>query len=213
MGPAWPAQGESYSRKMIRFVVFDLGQVLSSPPDIYHAPAELLGVEAEDYQALYWSHRRAYDTGGSRVEYWQPILDRLGVQPSGELISTLATMDANLWTELRPSGLDVLEKVNRWGLRTALLSNAPLVVGKAVRHTDWVMLIDRVFISAELGLTKPDPAIFDLVTAELDVAPGELAFVDDRPANVEAALAAGWNAHLWVDDADSLAWLAQVTGH
>ncbi len=96
---------------MIRFVVFDLGQVLASPPDIYHAPAELLGVDPDAYRELYWSHRRAYDTGGSRVEYWQPILDRLGVQPSGELISNLATLDADLWTELRPTAAELLQVV------------------------------------------------------------------------------------------------------
>ena len=28
-----------------------------------------------------------------------------------------------------------------------------------------------------------------------------------------AATAAGLEAHLWVDDADSLAWLSSVTGH
>lgn len=198
---------------MIRFAVFDLGQVLSSPPDLYRAPAELLGVEPEAFQALYWTGRPAYDAGGSRVEYWQPMVTGLGVQPTGELISGLATMDAELWIQLRPTAIEVLETVHRWGLRTGLLSNAPLALGRAVRYSDWAPLIDRVFISAELRLVKPDPAIYAAVTAELDVAPDEVAFIDDRPANVTAAAEFGWNAHLWVDDADSLAWLGQVTGH
>jgi putative hydrolase of the HAD superfamily len=198
---------------VIRFEVFDLGQVLSSPPDIYHAPAELLGVDPEAYRELYWSHRRAYDTGGSRVEYWQPILDRLGVQPSGELIASLATLDADLWTELRPTAGELLEVVRGWNVQTALLSNAPLVLGKAIRRTAWVAAFDHVFISAELGVTKPDPAIYEVVTGELSANQGEIAFIDDRQANVDAAAAAGWNAHLWVDDADSLAWLRAVTGH
>ena len=177
---------------MIRFVVFDLGQVLASPPDIYHAPAELLGVDPDAYRELYWSHRRAYDTGGSRVEYWQPILDRLGVQPSGELISSLATLDADLWTELRPTAAELLQVVQGWNVQTALLSNAPMVLGKALRRTAWAAAFDWIFISAE---------------------PGEIAFIDDRGPNVDAAAAAGWNAHLWVDDEDSLTWLKQVTGH
>jgi len=198
---------------MIRFVVFDLGQVLASPPDIYHAPADLLGVDPDAYRELYWSHRRDYDTGGSRVEYWQPILDRLGVQPSGELISNLATLDADLWTELRPTAEELLQVVHGWNVQTALLSNAPLVLGKAIRRTAWVSAFDWVFISAELGVTKPDPAIYDVVIGELAATPGEVAFIDDRPANVDAAAEAGWKAHLWVDDADSLAWLKQVTDH
>ena len=198
---------------MIRFVVLDLGQVLSSPPDLYHAPAELLGVDPDAYRELYWSHRREYDTGGSRVEYWQPILDRLGVQPSGALISTLATLDADLWTVLRPAAQELLHLVRGWKVQTALLSNAPLVLGKAVRRSAWVSAFDWVFISAELGVTKPDPAIFDIVIGELAAGPGEVAFIDDRQANVDAAAQAGWNAHLWVNDADSLAWLSDVTRH
>ena len=198
---------------MIRFVVLDLGQVLSSPPDLYHAPAELLGVDPDAYRELYWSHRREYDTGGSRVEYWQPILDRLGVQPSGALISTLATLDADLWTVLRPAAQELLHLVRGWKVQTALLSNAPLVLGKAVRRSAWVSAFDWVFISAELGVTKPDPAIFDIVIGELAAGPGEVAFIDDRQANVDAAAQAGWNAHLWVNDAESLAWLSDVTRH
>jgi putative hydrolase of the HAD superfamily len=198
---------------VIRFVVFDLGQVLASPPDIYHAPAELLGVDPDAYRELYWSHRRAYDTGGSRVEYWQPILDRLGVQPSGELISNLATLDADLWTELRPTASDLLQVVQGWNVQTALLSNAPIVLGKAIRRTAWAAAFDFIFISAELGVTKPDPVVYDMVTAELSADPAEIAFIDDRSPNVDAAAAAGWNAHLWVDDEDSLTWLKHVTGH
>ena len=34
--------------------------------------------------------------------------------------------------------------------------------------------------------------------------------VDDRPENVEGALAAGWTAHLWQDDADTRAWLTEL---
>ncbi len=191
-------------------MVLDLGQVLSSPQDLYRAPAALLGVDPAAYEARYWSHRRAYDTGGSDAEYWQVILEGVGVQPSEELVGALATLDANLWTELRPSARRLLATVRSWGPAMALLSNAPLVLGEAVRQAEWATLFDRVFISAELGVTKPDPAIFEIVTAGLEVAPDELAFIDDRPANVEAALAAGWNAHLWVDDADSIAWLTEV---
>ena len=50
---------------MIRAVVFDLGQVLASPPDIHSHPAGLLGVATDDFAAGYWTGRQAYDEGGS----------------------------------------------------------------------------------------------------------------------------------------------------
>ena len=35
----------------------------------------------------------------------------------------------------------------------------------------------------------------------------EIAFVDDRLPNVEAAAELGWQAHHWVSDADTRVWL------
>ena len=65
---------------MIGVVAFDLGQVLSSPPDLYSTPAALLDVEPDDYEALYWNDRVAYDAGGSRIEYYTPMPTALGVK-------------------------------------------------------------------------------------------------------------------------------------
>lgn len=58
--------------RMIRCVVFDLGQVLSSPPTLYTEAAALLGVDAAAYEDRYWTGRRAYDVGGSDASYWAP---------------------------------------------------------------------------------------------------------------------------------------------
>ena len=192
---------------MIRVVVFDLGRVLAWPDDIYSTPAALLDVEPDDYEARYWRDRVAYDRGASRVEYWKPLLRDLGVTPSGELITQVACLDAEIWTDIRPEALALIGTVRSWGLTVALLTNAPLALGRAIRDADWYPRIDRLFVSAELRLVKPDPAIYGHVTNELGVAPGEIAFIDDRRANVDAATAFGWHAHLWVDDADSREWL------
>jgi 2-haloacid dehalogenase len=56
---------------------------------------------------------------------------------------------------------------------------------------------DREFISGELGLVKPDPAIYDHVESQSGVAPERLIFTDDSPANVAAAAERGWKAHLF----------------
>lgn len=191
-------------------MAFDLGKVLASPPDLHSAPAEYLGVPVEDFQTLYRNGRTAYDGGGSRVEYWGPLLSGLGIEPTAGAITHLAALDAELWIQLRPSAEAMLTTVYSWGLRTALVSNGPLALGRAVRFAEWSPLIDRVFISSELRLSKPDPAVFPAVTAQLEVSAEEVAFIDDRPECVQAAEAYGWRSHLWSDDADSLTWLAEV---
>ncbi len=45
--------------------------------------------------------------------------------------------------------------------------------------------------SCEVGLTKPDPAIFRLTLERLGVDAGEVLFVDDTPGHVEVARALG----------------------
>jgi len=44
-----------------------------------------------------------------------------------------------------------------------------------------------VVISDQVGLRKPDPAIYTLAAAKIGVAPGSCVFVDDTAANLPAA--------------------------
>ncbi len=56
---------------------------------------------------------------------------------------------------------------------------------------------DRAYISGHMGVVKPDPEIYARVEADCGLAPGSLLFADDRPANVAAAAARGWQTHLF----------------
>ncbi len=56
---------------------------------------------------------------------------------------------------------------------------------------------DRRYISGEMGLKKPDPAIYAAVEADCGIAPEALFFADDRRDNLEAAQASGWQTHLF----------------
>ena len=54
---------------------------------------------------------------------------------------------------------------------------------------------DRRYISGEMGMVKPDPAIYAAVEADCGIAPDRLFFTDDRADNIAAARARGWVAH------------------
>ncbi|MDJ0627834.1 MAG: HAD family phosphatase [Rhodobacter sp.] len=60
---------------------------------------------------------------------------------------------------------------------------------------------DRRFISGQLGLMKPDPAIYARVETETGIAPERLFFIDDRQDNIDAAAARGWQVHLFTGEA------------
>jgi HAD superfamily hydrolase (TIGR01509 family) len=67
----------------------------------------------------------------------------------------------------------------------------------AASHHDFLNEFDRAYVSGRLRLAKPDPAIFAHVEADCGVAPDRLLFADDRPDNIAAATARGWQGHLF----------------
>jgi putative hydrolase of the HAD superfamily len=61
--------------------------------------------------------------------------------------------------------------------------------------------LDVFLSSCYLGLRKPDPRIFDLALDVLQRDAEEVAFIDDRPGNCEAAEALGIHAICYHDEA------------
>lgn len=65
---------------------------------------------------------------------------------------------------------------------------------------DW---FQDIIVSGREKLVKPDPAIYALAEQRFGLAPADILFLDDNPANVAAARAAGWHAHQFTDAADA----------
>ena len=61
---------------------------------------------------------------------------------------------------------------------------------------DWRDVFHEIVISGDVGLHKPDPAIFELTCSRLGVEPRECVFVDDLRENCAAAEALGITAIL-----------------
>lgn len=66
-------------------------------------------------------------------------------------------------------------------------------------------LFEDIIVSGRERLVKPDPAIWALAEHRFRLAPADIVFVDDNPANVESAAAAGWHAHRFTDAASTRA--------
>jgi epoxide hydrolase-like predicted phosphatase len=83
---------------------------------------------------------------------------------------------------------DVVRRLRGEGLRTALLSNS---WGMDYPREEWDEIFDATVISGEVGMRKPEPAIYRRAAELLDVEPAECVFVDDLGANVKGAVAVG----------------------
>lgn len=192
---------------MIKAVVFDLGDVLASPPNLFPTLASRIQANEADLRAVYSVGRGEYDAGVSNAEYWGPLLDRLGVEASAELVDDLAQLDANCWSELRATARQLLRDVHGTGMTVAVLSNAPHAMQAAADTAPWRVDLDHLFVSATLGMIKPNHDIYRHVERQLGLEGREIAFVDDRPENIAGAADLGWQAHLWSSDADTRVWL------
>ena len=67
----------------------------------------------------------------------------------------------------------------------------------AATHYPFLAEFDHAFVSGRLKVTKPDPAIYEIVEAEAGYPPAALLFIDDRAENIEAARTRGWATHLF----------------
>jgi putative hydrolase of the HAD superfamily len=192
-----------------RALILDYGDVLSRPQraDSVQAMAARLGVTPGAFGAAYWAHRRAYDGGLPAADYWRRVLDTLAwAGPAAEVPATvdwLIATDVASWVDYRQAVWAIARWFRATGRRTAFLSNGvPEVVARLRAERALDSAFDVVVVSSEVGLTKPDPRIFELCLARLGVAPGEALFVDDRPENVEAAAQLGIRTlHFVGDDA------------
>ncbi len=105
--------------------------------------------------------------------------DGYQVPESGVLQNLFAAMvpTGNLW--------DVADQVRSSGVPVGLLSNS---WGTDIYPRDRLAsTFDVLVISAEVGMRKPDPQIYELACERIGKAPGQVAFVDDLPRNVEVA--------------------------
>lgn len=56
-----------------------------------------------------------------------------------------------------------------------------------------------IVVSGVEKVAKPDPRIYEITESRTGRAGGQLFFTDDNPANIAAARARGWDAHLFTD--------------
>ncbi|GAA1518161.1 putative hydrolase of the HAD superfamily [Agromyces terreus] len=201
-----------------RVVVFDYGEVISRPPGDADRTALLrrAGVPVEApaeaaFWAAYWRHRAALDQGTSSIaRYWADVAVEIGADWSPVDVHELWAIDHRSWLSVDPGTLGVLHALHEGGTRLALLSNAGEDFSGWLRSGSFAPLFERVFVSGELNLVKPDAAIYEHVMAALGIEPDRFVFIDNKAENVEGAIAVGGEGHVFVDAASLESWLRSL---
>lgn len=192
------------------------GPVLKSPFELLDAMPGLFGFPQERLDELTWAgpfdldrdHRwRAFQAGEmSEREYWTEQNAELG-RIVGRPVDTLAAFTV-LYGQpesvvVRPEAIEVMTAVRAAGLPVGVLTNdlSAFHPQAWIDSAEVLKLVDHLVDCSTLGFLKPDPRSYAAAIEALGVAPEEIVFVDDQPANVRGALNVGLDAR-WFDLTD-----------
>ena len=182
---------------MIRALVLDYGGVLSTPQDDREraAMASVLGCTIDELHHAYWAHRGDYDRGGlGAAGYWDAVAQTVGGRIEDGQLDGLVRSDIRSWSRLQPRVVDWVRAAAA-RVPLALLSNMPREVRDGLRPTiEQAAPFAHTVFSCDVGVVKPDAAIYAHTASLLDVPAHHILFVDDRIENVEGARGSGMAA-------------------
>ena len=177
----------------LRAVVFDYGIVLSGPPnaEAWAAMKRITGLPEERFAPFFWGDRLAYDEGKlTGITFWQKLLRDAGLPL--DHVEELNRWDGRLWGGETPAMVRWQQALQQRGLLTAILSNmGDSVLDHILSKHAWIQRFDVLVWSYQLGIAKPDPAIYRYALDKLGTRPEETLFIDDKRENIEAARALG----------------------
>ena len=179
----------------IKAIVFDIGGVLIRTDDRtcreklekqYHLPPG--GAD----QLVFNSKAAKRSTMGQATAdaVWENVKQSLNLTPE-----SLKAFQKAFWKgdRLDQSLLDALQGFRKtcfFALLTNAWTDMRAFLAEKFNLREGVSA-DRIFISSELGMAKPDPAIYRHLAREINLAPHEILFVDDFIENIESAAKLG----------------------
>ena len=192
-------------------MTFDLGNVL-----IRWDPATAIarGVGEEEarrflaeFDFLGWNH--PVDEGADPAEVlrsgvaehprWAPHMSAYWAHFPASLVGEIEG-SVVLLRELHAAGVPLFALTN-WGNGT---------FHHARERFDWLGLFRDIVVSGEVGLAKPDPAVFEELARRTGVPLRETFFTDDTPGHVEAARRLGMTAVVFTSPGELRADLAAL---
>jgi 2-haloacid dehalogenase len=173
--------------------LFDFASAAKGCRDVLGDGIEKLTAQWRDKQ-LQYTWLRALQ--GRHADFWQVTgdaldfaLQTLAIDKPGlrdRLMSLYLTLDAF------PEVPDVLERLKKAGLRTAILSNgSPKMLEAAVKAAKLDALLDAVLSVEAVGVYKPHPKVYQLAVDRLGVPAAAIAYQSSNAWDAYAASAFG----------------------
>jgi len=176
----------------ISFVYFDLGGVVIDNEVAKRELSREFHLDVDVIQRFFDNNWRKACSGAlDNKAYLTNFKNELGIKhPKDDFVNFITDYQGH-YQETH----DLIHELAR-EYRLGILSNAELgivetlIKRKKIPNISWDVVIE----SAQFGVVKPEQAIYALAQKMAHVAAEEILFIDDRPINVDTALALGWNA-------------------
>ncbi len=170
---------------MITTIIFDVGGVFvkGKSEDFFRKSAEFLDLDPEKnhIDKKVWD-----DLMRGTVSLRDFVRKVLGVTVPEGKVDDLLKIWFNNWT-LDPEMVEFAKKLKK-NYKMYVLSNVDGESNRKFgRHKMQLDFFDRVFLSFEIGMIKPDREIYEYVLKEINEEPENCVFIDDRPENIEGA--------------------------
>ena len=170
---------------MIDAVIFDLfGTLIHLPRDTkpYLRLCRAIGDSSQIRESLVVNAPKLED-----------FCDHLGVSHPSNLPDIQRDLEADIdRAETFPESVTALQTLRERGLRVALISNLASPYKRAVVQLDLESYFDTILYSCDIGIAKPDPAIYCDALARLNVTPESTLMVgDSQRSDVDGPMAVG----------------------
>ena len=198
----------------IEAIVFDVGGVLhESTPALDDDLFNELGIDADTLKNIRANEMLLLGSGEiDEQEFWDRVQNGYGIRP----VSTEENMLGRAFGEaIKPHTpiLELAKELGESGVKLVILSNTIEPHAKALREAGIYDGFDYVLLSHELGMRKPDPAIYERTLEILQVEPQATIFVDDDPVNVDTAETLGINGVVYTDTEKVIERIRSIIAH
>jgi epoxide hydrolase-like predicted phosphatase len=175
---------------VIKAIIFDCFGVLTT--DTWRAFLDSLPAEADIARARELNHQ--YDAGLITLEqFLEQVHEATGKSP--QLVERMLDNEITKNTPL----LDYIKDLKQT-YKIGLLSNiATNWIKDNFLNIEEQALFDTMVFSYEVGMTKPDPRIFELACERLGVEPSEAVMIDDVEWYCQSAQSLGMKAIVYKD--------------
>lgn len=163
--------------------------------------ADRLGVTVEEMRRAFSKTRPARSIGANRdlAGDLTAVLHAAGIAPTPELLAELLEAEHEMAASVRlyDDSLEVVRALRDQSVPTALVSNCSHNTRPIVERLELEREFDAVVLSFEVGVMKPNPAIYREALARLgDPPPQRSVFVDDQVVYCDGAAAVGLQTFL-----------------